>query len=91
MAHIRLSICLLLLWSGLAIGDALRPEIREYKHPVICKPVIKKDGLTIIGERDTWIVLPWATLETLDDKKMVFKTKDGKFTVPTTGYICILA
>ena len=71
---------------SLVRADELRPEIRNYPHPIICRPVKMIDGVRHLG--DEWVILTWAQLETLTREKIVFTTKDGKFVFPNKDYSC---
>ena len=68
--------------------------IRNYPTPLICKPVIEKDGIVVLGEQDTWIVLPWASLTDLNEKEMVFTIKGKEYVFVNgeglAGYVCSL-
>ena len=74
---------------NLVMADELRPEIRNYPHPIICRPVKMIDGTRHVnGNWETWVVLTWAQLEDLNSKRIVFVTRDGKFVFPNKDYSC---
>ena len=85
-----LTIAVGILFVGIAFADEL-DHLRDYPHPIICKPIVEKDGVIIVSPQSEWIVLPWARLESLDPEKLVFKTKDGLFTMPSPNYVCTMA
>ena len=74
-----------------AYGDELHPSIRNYDTPLVCKPVIITDGIVSIGKPDTWVVLTWERLVSLDKAKLTFETEHGLFAIPATGYLCSFA
>jgi hypothetical protein len=67
-------------------------HIRDYPHPIICKPIIERDGIIVVSEEDEWVTLPWKDFIAFGKDKLLFKYLDGIFTIEkgmrTKGYIC---
>ena len=98
----------LIFWGGIllllfiigwpAYAETLEGEdldlIRNSSTVLVCKPIVDVDGVKVIGDQESWVILTWSQLEKLertDRWRAIFKTKDGRFTLPTDGYICTLA
>jgi hypothetical protein len=62
--------------------------LRDYPHPIICKPFVEKDGVVSMGEQETWVIVTWASLEDITETTLIFKNKDGVFYVPAKGFLC---
>ena len=84
---LSLSALLVFAWSPKSYGDPY-DALRDYKHPIICKPVVVTNGITVIGDKSTWVELPWKDLLAISDR-LLFRYLDGAFEVPHTGYVCM--
>ena len=66
-------------------------DLRDYDHPLVCKPVIIRNGVTFIADQKDWITLPWKDFKGISDR-LLFKHLDGLFKVPlstdNSGYVC---
>ena len=63
-------------------------DIKDYEHPLICKPITVMDGVTVISDESEWIILPWKDFVSLGKDKLLFKHLDKLVVVPMKGYIC---
>ena len=77
-----------LLVSLLLIGSLSYADLKDYPHPLICKPVIVRDGITVVSDKADWITLPWSDFLSVGKDKLLFKHLDDVFAVPHVGYIC---
>lgn len=63
-------------------------NLRQYPHPIICKPFVKTSTGVRMAEQNKWVILTWASLEEITEKTLIFKTKDGDFYIPAAGFMC---
>ncbi len=82
---LRVIFVLGVLWTTTAADIE---NLKDYAHPIICKPFVKTATGVIMAKQDTWVILTWASLDEITEKTLIFKTKDGDFYVPSAGYIC---
>ncbi len=89
----KILILLLLVTTQVTADDRQMSEeglelIRNYPHPIICKPIVKVDGVYIISDEDKWRIIPWATFVRMDADFLYFRFRDDIMPVPLKGYIC---
>jgi len=63
-------------------------SLKDYPHPIVCKPFVKAETGVIMAEQDKWVILTWAQLDEINEDTLIFKTKDGVFYVPAKRFIC---
>lgn len=79
---------IVICWSFVpAYADDIE-NLRDYPHPIICKPFVEIDGGVAIAEQSEWVILTWASLEDITESTLIFKNKDGLFYVPSRGFVC---
>lgn len=86
----KLKIVFIFVALGLIVYSAYADveDLRDYPHPIVCKPFVKTDSGVVMAEQDKWVILTWATLEEITEGTLIFKTRDGDFYIPAAGYIC---
>jgi hypothetical protein len=62
--------------------------IRDYPHPIVCKPFVEKDGIVLISDKEYWVFLPWKDFVAIGKDRLLFKYLDGIFEIPHKGYVC---
>ncbi len=76
------------LFIMIAVAKADLESLKDYPHPIICKPFVEKNGIVSIGAQSTWVIVTWASLEDITEDTLIFRNKDGVFYIPAKGYSC---
>ena len=63
-------------------------HLRDYPHPIICKPILERDGMEIIADKDKWIVLEWSEFLVIGNNRLLFKHNGKIKAVPMEGFRC---
>jgi len=87
---------LMLVWWAVVLGllvcaiaaKADIENLKDYPHPIICKPFVKTDTGVTVAEQDKWVIVTWAELDEMTEDTLIFKTRNGDFYIPAAGYIC---
>lgn len=87
------ALIVMLMAFGMVFGDDLYTAIKKYPTPLVCKPVtLTADGVVVLGPQSTWLILPWATLESVNEEEMVFNYNGKKHHFKNgegiKGYVC---
>jgi len=88
MGFIKITLALLFLSPLSSMGDNC-VGLSCYKHPLILKPYIIRDGSIITSDKSHWIKLPWKNFVAIGQDKLLFRYEGTIVTCPMEGYICL--
>jgi len=62
--------------------------LREYAHPIVCKPITIVNDITVIADEKDWVTLEWKDFVAIAKDKLLFRHMEKIVAVPMVGYIC---
>ena len=77
--------CLIFLLLVPNLGIA---NLKDYEHPIVCKPILQTLEHWIEPPEKHWIVLKWDTFIAIGENKLLFKYDGWIVQVPMDGYRC---
>jgi len=63
-------------------------DLKEYPHPIVCKPITVVNNTTVIADKNEWITLEWKDFIALAKDKLLFRHMEQIVTVPMKGFLC---
>jgi len=82
---LKVLICSIFLTLVPNLGTA---DLKDYPHPIICKPIIQTLENWIEPPEVDWIILKWSTFVAIGEDKLLFKYDGWIAEVPMEGFSC---